>query len=105
MSRLTQGRHLAMGLGTKQSNTWVTSAHRQARGSPGLAPRPPGPSFPICYLALLGLQARQAPLHAGATSWARGMMVTPPSCPGVPPETRLRVTGTREPSRASNGQV
>lgn len=44
--RLSQGRNLAMGLGTKQSNTWVTGTHRQARGSPGHAQRPSWPQFP-----------------------------------------------------------
>ena len=75
-------------------------------GLPGLAPRPPGPSFPICYRAPLGPHTWQAPPSRRGHKPGTGNDGDSSQLSGSPPpKSRLRVTGTREPSRASNGQV
>lgn len=104
------GSNLALGLGTKpKQHLDDRCAYRQALPRPtGLDNVPPGLSFPTCYRALLDLQDRQAPLHSQAASWAQedsgGPSQLPRSPPRDAPEGPL-VSGTREASRASNGQV
>lgn len=103
--RHAQGSNLALGLGMRQSNTWMTGAHTgRPWGSPchallgwtvsllvSVSPLVTG----RCWTSRTG----RHPFTPGLQAGHRSTVATPPRCPGVPPETRLRVPWLAAPGR------